>query len=98
MRYVLYGQQRCDHDVSVIDISSPVDAVIEVGLNEIGNNFLGGKADAGPDRLEAALRQLGIPGLRCPWAPRILYGFSAAAFIPAKRPNVNAMLVIVPSK
>lgn len=34
--------------------TSPVDAVIEVGLNEIGNHIFGGRADAGADRLEAA--------------------------------------------
>jgi len=34
--------------------NNPVDGVIELGTNEIGNHLFGGKADAGPDRLEAA--------------------------------------------
>jgi uncharacterized protein (UPF0261 family) len=34
--------------------NEPVKAVIELGLNEIGNELLGGMASAGPARLEAA--------------------------------------------
>src|SRR4030043_1381834 len=34
--------------------NEPVEAVIELGLNEIGNELLGGMATAGPTRLEAA--------------------------------------------
>jgi uncharacterized protein (UPF0261 family) len=34
--------------------NEPVEAVIELGLNEIGNELLGGMASAGPARLEAA--------------------------------------------
>lgn len=39
--------------------TNKVDGVIEVGMNEIGNNLFGGMADAGPGRLESA-GELGI--------------------------------------
>jgi len=34
-----------------------VSGVIELGLNEIGNELFGGLASAGPNRLEAAVRK-----------------------------------------
>jgi uncharacterized protein (UPF0261 family) len=40
--------------------SYPVRGVIELGLNEIGNELFGGVATAGPNRLEAAAKK-GIP-------------------------------------
>ncbi|MFC2038168.1 Tm-1-like ATP-binding domain-containing protein [Chloroflexota bacterium] len=43
----------------------PVTGVIELGLNEIGNELFGGLASAGPDRLEAA-GKLGIPQIITP--------------------------------
>jgi uncharacterized protein (UPF0261 family) len=45
--------------------SYPVKGVIELGLNEIGNELFGGLASAGPDRLEAA-GQKGIPQIITP--------------------------------
>ena len=43
----------------------PVSGVIELSLNEIGNELFGGLASAGPNRLEAAGR-LGIPQIITP--------------------------------
>ncbi|MFC1900144.1 Tm-1-like ATP-binding domain-containing protein [Chloroflexota bacterium] len=43
----------------------PVKGVIELGLNEIGNELFGGMASAGPDRLEAAGKK-GIPQIVTP--------------------------------
>ncbi len=45
--------------------SYPVKGVIELGLNEIGNELFGGLASAGPNRLEAA-GQKGIPQIVTP--------------------------------
>jgi len=45
--------------------SNEVAGVIELGVNEITNEFMGGLASAGPDRLEAAGRR-GIPQLIVP--------------------------------
>lgn len=45
--------------------SYPVRGVIELGLNEIGNELLGGVATAGPNRLEAAGKK-GIPQIITP--------------------------------
>ena len=45
--------------------SYPVKGVIELGLNEIGNELFGGMASAGPNRLEAA-GETGIPQIITP--------------------------------
>ncbi len=45
--------------------SYPVKGVIELGLNEIGNELFGGLASAGPNRLEAA-GEKGIPQIITP--------------------------------
>jgi uncharacterized protein (UPF0261 family) len=45
--------------------SYPVAGVIEVGLNEIGNELFGGFTSAGPNRLEAAGKQ-GVPQIIIP--------------------------------
>jgi uncharacterized protein (UPF0261 family) len=45
--------------------SYPVKGVIELGLNEIGNELFGGLASAGPKRLEAAGKK-GIPQIIAP--------------------------------
>jgi len=51
--------------------SYPVKGVIELGMNEIGNELLGGLASAGPHRLEAA-GELGIPQIITPGCIDIL--------------------------
>lgn len=51
--------------------SYPVKGVIELGMNEIGNELFGGLASAGPHRLEAA-GELGIPQLVTPGCIDIL--------------------------
>lgn len=45
--------------------SHPIKGVIELGLNEIGNELFGGAATAGPNRLEAAGKK-GIPQIITP--------------------------------
>jgi uncharacterized protein (UPF0261 family) len=47
--------------------SYPVMGVIELGLNEIGNELFGGLASAGPNRLEAAGKK-GVPQIITPGA------------------------------
>ena len=51
--------------------SYPVKGVIELGMNEIGNELFGGLASAGPHRLEAA-GELGIPQIITPGCIDIL--------------------------
>ena len=51
--------------------SYPVKGVIELGLNEIGNELFGGLASAGPGRLEAA-GEAGIPQIITPGCIDIL--------------------------
>jgi len=55
------GGRTCEELVK----SYPVVGVIELGLNEIGNELLGGTCSAGPDRLEAA-GERGIPQIVTP--------------------------------
>ena len=52
-------------------MSYPVRGVIELALNEIGNEMFGGLASAGPNRLEAAGMK-GIPQIIVPGHVRIL--------------------------
>ncbi|MFC1948032.1 Tm-1-like ATP-binding domain-containing protein [Chloroflexota bacterium] len=51
--------------------SYPVKGVIELGMNEIGNELFGGLASAGPHRLEAA-GEIGIPQIITPGCIDIL--------------------------
>ena len=51
--------------------SYPVKGVVELALNEIGNELFGGMASAGPNRLEAA-GELGIPQIITPGCIEIL--------------------------
>lgn len=63
----------------------PVKGVIELGLNEIGNELLGGMASAGPHRLEAASEK-GIPQVVTPGNVDIL-NFLAPETVPASFRN-----------
>ncbi len=51
--------------------SYPVSGVIELAINEIGNELFGGMASAGPNRLEAA-GELGIPQIITPGCSEVL--------------------------
>jgi len=62
--------------------SYPVQGVIELGLNEIGNELFGGLASAGPDRLEGAGRR-GIPQIVTPGCIDII-NFLAPETLPEK--------------
>jgi len=62
--------------------SYPVKGVIELGLNEIGNELFGGMASAGPNRLEAA-GEMGIPQVVTPGCVDII-NFLAPETVPEK--------------
>ena len=62
--------------------SYPVEGVIELGLNEIGNELFGGLASAGPNRLEAA-GEKGIPQIITPGCVDII-NFLAPETLPEK--------------
>jgi len=62
--------------------SYPVKGVIELGLNEIGNELFGGLASAGPNRLEAA-GEKGIPQIITPGCIDII-NFLAPETLPDK--------------
>ena len=62
--------------------SYPVKGVIELGLNEIGNELFGGLASAGPERLEGA-GQRGIPQVITPGCIDII-NFLAPETLPEK--------------
>ena len=62
--------------------SYPVTGVIELGLNEIGNELFGGLASAGPNRLEAA-GQKGIPQIITPGCVDII-NFLAPETLPER--------------
>lgn len=65
--------------------SYPVCGVIELGLNEIGNELFGGMASAGPHRLETAGRK-GIPQIVTPGCVDII-NFLAPETVPEKYRN-----------
>ena len=65
--------------------SYPVKGVIELGLNEIGNELLGGMASAGPHRLEAA-GEKGIPQIVTPGNVDII-NFLAPETLPERYRN-----------
>lgn len=65
--------------------SYPVKGVIELGLNEIGNELLGGMASAGPHRLEAA-GEKGIPQIVTPGNVDII-NFLAPETVPERYRN-----------
>ncbi len=62
--------------------SYPVKGVIELGLNEIGNELFGGMASAGPNRLEAA-GETGIPQIITPGCIDII-NFLAPDTVPGR--------------
>lgn len=62
--------------------SYPVRGVIELGLNEIGNELFGGLASAGPNRLEAA-GEKGIPQIITPGCVDII-NFLAPETLPER--------------
>jgi uncharacterized protein (UPF0261 family) len=62
--------------------SYPVKGVIELGLNEIGNELFGGMASAGPNRLEAA-GEKGIPQIVTPGCVDII-NFLAPETLPER--------------
>ena len=63
----------------------PVKGVIELGLNEIGNELFGGLASAGPNRLEAA-GEKGIPQIITPGCIDII-NFLAPETLPDRYKN-----------
>ena len=65
--------------------SYPVKGVIELGLNEIGNELFGGLASAGPNRLEAAGKK-GIPQIVTPGNVDII-NFLAPETLPERYRN-----------
>jgi uncharacterized protein (UPF0261 family) len=65
--------------------SYPVKGVIELGLNEIGNELYGGMASAGPHRLEAAGKK-GIPQIITPGCVDII-NFLAPETVPDRYKN-----------
>ena len=65
--------------------SYPLKGVIELALNEIGNELFGGAASAGPNRLEAA-GEKGIPQIITPGCTDIL-NFLAPETLPEKYRN-----------
>lgn len=67
--------------------SYPVRGVIELGLNEIGNELLGGVATAGPNRLEAAGKK-GIPQIITPGNADFI-NFLAADTVPSQYRSRN---------
>lgn len=67
--------------------SYPVRGVIELGLNEIGNELLGGVATAGPNRLEAAGKK-GIPQIITPGNADFI-NFLAPSTIPSQYKSRN---------
>ena len=69
--------------------SYPTKAVIELGLNEIGNELFGGVATAGPDRLEAAGRK-GIPQIITPGNVEYI-NFLASETVPSRYKSRNLL-------
>lgn len=69
--------------------SYPTKAVIELGLNEIGNELFGGVATAGPDRLEAAGRK-GIPQIITPGNVEYI-NFLAPETVPSRYKSRNLL-------
>jgi uncharacterized protein (UPF0261 family) len=65
--------------------SYPVKGVIELGLNEIGNELFGGLASAGPNRLEAAGKK-GIPQVIAPGGVEFI-NFLAPETVPERYRN-----------
>ncbi|HEY93967.1 MAG TPA: UPF0261 family protein [Dehalococcoidia bacterium] len=65
--------------------SYPVKGVIELGMNEIGNELFGGLASAGPHRLEAA-GEIGIPQIITPGCIDIL-NFLSPETLPERYTN-----------
>jgi uncharacterized protein (UPF0261 family) len=65
----------------------PVKGVIELGLNEIGNELFGGLSTAGPKRLEAA-GEKEVPQIITPGNVDFI-GFLAPETVPAKYKNRN---------
>jgi len=63
----------------------PVEGVVELGLNEIGNELFGGLASAGPNRLEAAGKK-GIPQIVAPGSVELI-NFLGPETVPERYQN-----------